>query len=699
MMNAESLVASAGINLGLAVVVLTLFSVLKRQPGNAPVYFARRIAAGEPLPLDRLRPSFAWILAAFRLSDDDVLRHRGLDALVLLRLFKFGIKFFTVCSIVGVLVLVPVNYTCRQGLTRTKVSYSTDSFTISNVGRGSNRLWVHFTCLCFILFYVSYLLHKEYKQILDLRIRHISYHRHRPDQFTVLVRGIPLCTEHEARGCNVDHFFSKHYPLTYQSYQIIHSEKNVEELLSVASSMERKVKKLQKQAVRKCNFWHWISSKFQPNAADVAVHEETLKGVYRRIRLLQCENVLKQKELPVAFVSFKSRIGAALAAETQQHVNPLLWITELAPEPKDVLWNNLVIPYRRLAIHRIAVFIAAFLLTVFFAFPVTAVQGIVQFEKLKKWFPPVKAVQLIPGLSSVLAGYLPSAILNGFIYLIPFAMLAMASLEGCVSRSRKEMKACSMVFYFLIGNVFFLSLLSGSLLDQLGESFAHPKDFPSHLASAVSAQLGLLSWHFIKAHSFGQETKKLPYLYGFPYYRVVPIVSLAILIGMVYSVIAPLLLPFLIIYFLLGYAVYVNQMQYVYEIGYDTCGQYWPYIHHYIFISVVLMQITMVGLFGLKSKPGASICTLPLLVLNILFNEYCKIRFLPTFRHCTIQIAKENDDRDEKEHIEGIQESTLNSYQPPWMRPVGFDQESNSLIQPLNHRQQPPTGDRPAEED
>lgn len=92
-MNAESLVASAGINLGLAVVVLTLFSVLKRQPGNAPVYFARRIAAGEPLPLDRLRPSFAWILAAFRLSDDDVLRHRGLDALVLLRLFKFGYEF------------------------------------------------------------------------------------------------------------------------------------------------------------------------------------------------------------------------------------------------------------------------------------------------------------------------------------------------------------------------------------------------------------------------------------------------------------------------------------------------------------------------------------------------------------------------------------------------------------------------------
>ena len=94
-----------------------------------------------------------------------------------------------------------------------------------------------------------------------------------------------------------------------------------------------------------------------------------------------------------------------------------------------------------------------------------------------------------PGLSSVVTGYLPSMILNGFIYLIPFAMLGMASFEGCISRSRTEIKTCNMVFYFLLGNVFFLSILSGSLLHQIGESVTHPKDIPSRLASAVSAQV------------------------------------------------------------------------------------------------------------------------------------------------------------------------------------------------------------------
>ncbi|XP_048567454.1 CSC1-like protein At3g54510 [Triticum urartu] len=704
-MDAEGLLASAAINLGLALVALSLFSMLKKQPGNAPVYLPRRMAgaAGSgwvlPLGTGRLTPSFRWIRAAFRLSDDDVLRRHGLDALAVIRLFKLGINCFSVCSIVGVLILAPVNYT-SAGPSGTKRPNSMEIFTVSNVPKGSDRLWVHFSCLCFISFYVVYLLHKEYKEMSRKRIEHLKHHRKRPDQFTILVQGIPVCADHGIYGCNVDHFFSKHYQ-TYQSYQILHDNGNIESLQKLASSLEKQIER--KRDTRRCNFWQWIWFKFTSGPLDARSQEQKLKEVHHSIRILQCKNMLKQKELPVAFVSFKSRLEAAQAAETQQHVNPLSLVTRYAPEPTETIWSNLAIPFYRLAVYKLGVFIAAFLLTVFFTIPITAVQGIVQFEKIEKWFPPARAVQLIPGLSSVVTGYLPSMILNGFIYLIPFAMLGMASFEGCISRSRTEIKACNMVFYFLLGNVFFLSILSGSLLHQIGESFTHPKDIPSRLASAVSAQsdffityiltngmsgfsfevlqFGLLTWHFLKAHTVGHSDE--PYLYGFPYYRVVPIASLAVLIGMVYAVVSPLLLPILVIYFLLGYAVFINQMEDVYDITYDTCGQYWPTIHHYIFLAVTLMQTTMIGLFGLKSKPGASIATIPLLVLNIMFNEYCKVRFLPTFQCRPIQICKDNDDLDKTEgEAECSSEHAVRAYTPPWMRPTGSSPESSS-VQPL----------------
>lgn len=92
----------------------------------------------------------------------------------------------------------------------------------------------------------------------------------------------------------------------------------------------------------------------------------------------------------------------------------------------------------------------------------------------------------------MVTGYLPSAILKGFLYIVPFAMLAMAKISGSISKSREEIKACNMVFYFLIGNVFFLSVISGSLLEEIGMYFNHPKEIPSHLAGAVSAQVSLL---------------------------------------------------------------------------------------------------------------------------------------------------------------------------------------------------------------
>ena len=126
-----------------------------------------------------------------------------------------------------------------------------------------NRLWVHFACLWIISLYALYLLYKanhishtlffgalkqtllvfnnflvssffcfqEYDDILVKRIHQLKQIRHRPDQFTVLVREIPFCTEHNARACSADHFFSKYYPHDYYSYQILYNGKEVEVLM------------------------------------------------------------------------------------------------------------------------------------------------------------------------------------------------------------------------------------------------------------------------------------------------------------------------------------------------------------------------------------------------------------------------------------------------------------------------------------
>ncbi|XP_024987643.1 CSC1-like protein At3g54510 isoform X2 [Cynara cardunculus var. scolymus] len=617
-MNAASLLASAAINIGLAVVVLCLFSILRKQHSNANIYYPRRLSLHHPISFDRsftlqrFLPSLDWIRDAVRVTEDEILSSSGLDALVVIRFFKFGIKFFVVCSVVGLMVLLPLNCSVSPGLSSS--SSSMNSFTISNIPRGSNRLWVHFSSLCFISLSGIYLLHKEYKAVLVKRVQQLRNLRHQPSQVTVLVRQIPLCDEHKAFSCSVDHFFSKYHPHAYHSYQILYTAKHLEFVLC-----------------RSC---------------PLLLSHLGLDGM-----------------LPLLPKHSSIQI---------HYCGSLRW-----PQNLETCCGRIF----------------------------TAVQGIAQFEKLKKWFPPAMAVQLIPGLSSVITGYLPSVILSGFVYIVPYVMKVMARVAGYVSRSEQEQKASSMVFYFLMGNVFFMSVLSGSLLDQIGKSFINPRDVPSRLAKAVSVQgdffmtyiltsglsgfsleilqPGLLTWDTMKLHTWGRGKKKTNYLYSFPYYRVLPFVELFVLVGVVYAVIAPLLLPFLVVYFLLGYVVFINQMHDVYETTYETCGQYWPHIHHHVVLAIIIMQITMIGLFGLKSKPSASIATIPLLVVTVAYNEYCKFRFLPTFYKCSVQDAKDNDELDNDGPNDATCRKALDAYRPPSCHQAYVGTEESTSTQPL----------------
>ncbi|KAG6382394.1 hypothetical protein SASPL_157940 [Salvia splendens] len=417
------------------------------------------------LSVRRLLPSPAWIRLALSITEDEILDTCGLDVLIFIRLFKFGINFLLVGSLVGLFVLVPINYLTGDGK-QAGHSHSLDAFTITNITKGSDWLWVHCACLYFISFYGLYLLHKEYEAILVKRIQQLHLMRHEPNQLTVLVREIPFCEEHNAHDC-----------------------------ANQSKSVRKKIEKLRHRSANKKQSMNLLESEALRNDVEIERLKEQLRDIGYKIQFIQTKDQLQAKELPVAFVTFKSRWGAALAAQSQQTSNPIIWVTEMAPEPRDVLWKNLAIPFRYMPLYKFGVYVSVTVLTIFFAVPVTAVQGIAKFERLKKWFPPAMAVQLISVVCSETWTQLFRDRLSSkchsqrFVYIVPFAIIEMAKIAGYVSRSRKDIKACNMVFYFLVGNVFFLSLLSGSLIDQIGEYFNNPRDFPGRLASAATAQV------------------------------------------------------------------------------------------------------------------------------------------------------------------------------------------------------------------
>ena len=68
------------------------------------------------------------------------------------------------------------------------------------------------------------------------------------------------------------------------------------------------------------------------------------------------------------------------------------WVTSLAPEPKDMYWSNLWLPYKQLWIRRIATLLGSIVFMFIFLVPVTFIQGLTQLEQLQQMLPFLKGL-------------------------------------------------------------------------------------------------------------------------------------------------------------------------------------------------------------------------------------------------------------------------------------------------------------------
>ncbi|XP_022723262.1 CSC1-like protein RXW8 isoform X3 [Durio zibethinus] len=608
-MDITALLTSAGINIAICVVLLSLYSVLRKQPSNGCVYFTQRLVSepvkySDPFCLERLVPSASWIMRVWQATDEDILAVGGVDAVVFMRIVVFSIRVFIIAAMICIFLVLPVNYYGQDMQHKQINAESLEVFTIGNVKEGSKWLWTHCLALYIISCSACVLLYFEYKSITKMRLAHITGSPPSPSHFTVLVRGIPWSPDHSYSD-SVEKFFSTYYPASYVSHQMVYQAGTIDKLM----------------------------------------------------------------ERPAAFVFFRTRYAAVIAAQVLQSSNPMLWVTQLAPEPHDVYWSNLSIPYKQVWLRKIATLLGAIVFMLVFLVPVTFVQGLTQLDQLSHTFPFLKGILKQKYMNHLVTGYLPSVILILFLYAVPPTMMLFSAMEGNVSRSERKRSACIKILYFTIWNVFFVNVLSGSVISQLSV-FSSVRDIPIQLAKAVPAQATFFTTYVLSSgwaslsceviqlfallcnvfRKFILRIKEEPSncALTFPHHTEIPRLLLFGLLGFTCSIMAPLILPFLLVYFFLAFLVYRNQILHVYVSKYESGGQFWPIVHNTTIFSLVLTQIIALGVFGIKRSPIASGFTIPLIFFTVLFNEYCRQRFSPVFKRSPAQVLIEMDRQDER---------------------------------------------------
>ena len=386
-----------------------------------------------------------------------------------------------------------------------------------------------------------------------------------------------------------------------------------------------------------------------------------------------------------AFVQFNHQVAAHMACQTLSHHLP----KQMAPrvveiDPDDVIWDNMAIPWWQSYVRTAMVTVIVVGMIILWAIPVAFTSTLSQLNTAAQSFSWLRWVLVLPEwFRSILQGVLPPALLGLLLWLLPVTLRALVRLQGSQSGMIVELRTQRWYFFFLFVQLFFVVTISSSLVqfasfftsadgftnipDLLGRSIPKASNyFISYMllqALSVSAgallQVGALVGWFILAPildstaraKFKRQTKLSEIQWGtfFPVYT-----NLAC-IGLIYSVISPLILVFNILTFSLFWFVYRYNTLFVTRFTKDTGGLLYPNAINFTFVGVYMMQVALIGMFFLVRDEndnvacsGQAIGTIVVLILTAVYHILLNQAFSPLFRYLPITLEDDAVRRDEE---------------------------------------------------
>eukprot|EP00897_Mesotaenium_endlicherianum_P005704 jgi/Mesen1/5161/ME000256S04348 len=371
-----------------------------------------------------------------------------------------------------------------------------------------------------------------------------------------------------------------------------------------------------------------------------------------------------------AFVTFNSRRVAAVASQALHSAKGGSWRLQMAPQPGDVVWPNVELSLSE-RVARTTIFSVLFgALILLFYVPVTFIAGLTTLKNLVKLLPFLKSTVKDKWFHGFLSSLLPGLALRIILWCVPPLLMLMARLQGEPSRSAIQRNATQRFYYVLLFNVFLGSTFTDTLLSQLQAILDHPKELVHILAVSIpQASSFFITYVVVSSVLFGLELLRMPiplarYLYlrwwvgaanaqreklwspgGIAYHIFMPYQNLVVTFGLVFAVIAPLILPFVILYSCIGY-IFVD----------------------HVFVALLIAQLTSVGLFGLKEAYYQAGWTIPLVVLTAYVMIMIDIQFKSTFGTLPLEMATDVDEYAESIGFEPEAEHFAREYVPACLK-------------------------------
>jgi calcium permeable stress-gated cation channel len=387
-----------------------------------------------------------------------------------------------------------------------------------------------------------------------------------------------------------------------------------------------------------------------------------------------------------AFIQFNHQVAAHMACQSVSHHLPKQMAPRLVEiDPQDVIWENMSIPWWQSYIRTAAVISIVAAMVVLWAIPVAFTSALSQLSTLARSLKFLQFLLKVPTwLLSAIQGVLPAVFLAILVVLLPLILRFLAKLQGTQSGMLVELSVQKYYFFFLFVQLFLVVSIAGTTSTILGifkggagaftqiptllaENVPRASNyfFSYMLLQALSVSAGalvqiggLISWFILAPildstarSKFKRQTQLSEIQWGtfFPVYT-----NLAC-IGLIYSVISPLILVFNVITFSLFWFVYRYNTLYVTKFTKDTGGLLFPNAINYTFVGIYVMELVLVGMFFLVRDAqnkvvcyGQGVGMVVILVLTAGYQILLNEAFSPLFRYLPITLEDDAVRRDEE---------------------------------------------------
>ncbi|KAK9471512.1 uncharacterized protein V1510DRAFT_367844 [Dipodascopsis tothii] len=327
------------------------------------------------------------------------------------------------------------------------------------------------------------------------------------------------------------------------------------------------------------------------------------------------------------FIQFNNQIAAHMACQSLASERPHNMVPRLIEvNPRDIQWPNMRIKWWESFFRVMFTTMLAFGLIFFWAIPVAFVGAVSQLSYLTHAVPFLAWVDNLPvAIKGIISGILPPAALSALMALLPYILLFFASLDGSSTGTEIQMTVQGSYFAFLFIQVFLVVTIASSVTTVIEQLTNNPASIPMLLATnlpkasnfffsylilqglAVSAsailQVGpLVSLKFVGPLSDQTARQKFERVTTLSFVRwgtFYPMYTNLAAIGLVYAIVAPLILPMCVIAFSLFYLAYRYQFLYCQVSHIDSAGLHFHRAINQLFTGLYLMEISLIGLFFL----------------------------------------------------------------------------------------------------